>query len=132
MCVCVPRVAVLVVFNCITTRHLLQQKLLRDRQSRPPFSIRVFVTSEDPSAFSCVAHTSFIPPAIFPLGHYLLPSNLMQSPGGTAAMRLRASLLPPLAQMDGPSKPPMNQSEGCGKEGGRDRSSLLVAGAQAA
>lgn len=75
---------------------------------------------------------SFIPPAIFPPGHYLLPSSLMQSPCATAAMCLRASLLLVLAQMDGQNKPPMNQSEGCGKEGGRDRSSLLVAGAQAA
>lgn len=56
----------------------------------------------------------------------------MQSPSATAAMRLRASLLPLLAQMDGQNKPPMNQSEGCEKEGGRDRSSLLVAEAQAA
>lgn len=37
-----------------------------------------------------------------------------------------------LAQMDGQRKQPMNQSEGCGREGGRDISSMLVAGAQAA
>lgn len=37
-----------------------------------------------------------------------------------------------LAQMDGQHKQPMNQSERCGKEGGRDISSMLVAGAQAA
>lgn len=37
-----------------------------------------------------------------------------------------------LAQMDEQHKQPMNQSERCGKVGGRDISSMLVAGAQAA
>lgn len=88
------------------------------------------------------AHTSFIPPVCFFLlcllgrrfsGTLSLPQQLHPVPllhNSHVSSRVFPSSV--LAQMDGQRKKPMNQSERCGKEGGRDISSMLVAGAQAA
>lgn len=135
MCVCVTKAATCpCCTNCITTQDLSEEKPPLRSAIKAPLPRRIPVTLADPSAFSPVPYTSFIPPPSYISSGTLSPPQQLDgvplSHGGHASSR--ASLLPPLAQTDGRNNPPMNQSEGCGREGGRDRSSLLVAGAQAA
>lgn len=104
--------------------------------SLPPSSPRVFHFQSPVSPAACPV-VFFLPLSL--VGHHfsrtLSPPQQLNAvpPCSKTPMCLHASFpFSLLAQMDGQRKQPMNQSEGCGKAGGRDISSMPVAGAQAA